>query len=144
MAKDRLIYQSLISQLHNTTVCTSSEVVITDIHFHLQMAQRWMSSIFTPLTRADACMRRTDGKMMSAFWPLKYQTLFVLLHRILSRMINIETRASILLIHLWYRVTAESCEPRRDQCELDWQSDRPPSLLTCHILIPPCPLPACH
>ena len=38
-----------------------------------------------------------------------------------SRMINIETRASILLIHLWYRVTAESCEPRRDQCELDWQ-----------------------
>ena len=52
----------------------------------------------------DACMRRTDGKMMSAFWPLlKYQTIFVLLHRILSssRMINIETRASILLIHLW-------------------------------------------
>ena len=51
----------------------------------------------------DACMRRTDGKMMSAFWPLlKYQPLFVLLHRIQSsRMINIETRASILLIHLW-------------------------------------------
>ena len=56
-----------------------------------------------------------------------------------SRMINIETRASILLIHLWYRVTAESCELRRDQCELDWQSARPPSLLTCHILIPPAP-----
>ena len=58
----------------------------------------------------DACMRRTDGKMMSAFWPLKYQTLFVLLHRILDRMINIETRASILLlIHLWWVVDL-SCD----------------------------------
>ena len=90
-------------------MCNSSEVVITETHFHPQMEhQRWMSPISTPLTFMwlDACMRMTDGKkMMSAFfgrYNLQYPPLFVFeLHRIRSGwMINIETRASILLIHL--------------------------------------------
>ena len=67
-----------------------------------------VTPISTPLTFMwlDACMRMTDGKkMMSAFfgrYNLQYPPLFVFeLHRIRSgRMINIETRASILLIHL--------------------------------------------
>ena len=90
-------------------MCNSSEVVITETDFHPQMEhQRWVSPISTPLTFMwlDACMRMTDGKkMMSAFfgrYNLQYPPLFVFeLHRIRSgRMINIETRASILLIHL--------------------------------------------
>ena len=88
-------------------MCNSSEVVITETDFHPQMEhQRWVSPISTPLTFMwlDACMRMTDGKkMMSAFfgrYNLQYPPLFEL-HRIRSgRMINIETRASILLIHL--------------------------------------------
>ena len=111
LSKDRFIYTKpdLGCTIRTLCMCNSSEVVITETHFHPQMEhQRWVSPISTPLTFMwlDACMRMTDGKkMMSAFfgrYNLQYPPLFVFeLHRIRSgRMINIETRASILLIHL--------------------------------------------
>ena len=131
------------SYLCNTTLCTSSEVVVADIHFHpctTDGAEMDVPNFYTPHFH-DACMRRTDGKMI--FWPLKYQTLFVLLlHRIQSsRMINIETGASILLIHLWRVVDIVWQGARPLWCEAwsmwAWLAAGPCSIwITCHILIP--------
>ena len=130
------------SYLCNTTLCTSSEVVVADIHFHpctTDGAEMDVPNFYTPHFH-DACMRRTDGKMI--FWPLKYQTLFVLLlHRIpSSRMINIETRASILLIHLWRVVDIVWQGARPLWCEAwsmwAWLAAGPCSIwITRHILI---------